>query len=120
VPKPKKGPRLGSSPGHQRLLLSTLAVQLFTHESIDTTEAKAKALRPYAEKLITKAKRGDLASRREVLKDIPDRDVVARLFHEIGPRFEERSGGYTRILKLGPRKGDAAPMARIELVEREA
>jgi large subunit ribosomal protein L17 len=118
VPKPKKGPRLGSNPGHQRLLLSTLAVQLFTHESIETTEAKAKALRPYAEKLITKAKRGDLASRREVLKDIPDRDVVARLFHEIGPRFDERNGGYLRILKLGPRMGDAAPMARIELVER--
>jgi len=78
VPKPKKGPRLGSNPGHQRLLLSTLAVQLFTHEAIDTTEAKAKALRPYAEKLITKAKRGDLAARRDVLKDIPDRDVVAR------------------------------------------
>jgi large subunit ribosomal protein L17 len=118
VPKPRKGPRLGSNPGHQRLLLSTMAAQLFTHESIETTEAKAKALRPYAEKLITKAKRGDLAARREVLKDIPDRDVVANLFHEIGPRFEERNGGYTRILKLGPRKGDAAPMARIELVER--
>ena len=118
MPKPKKGPRLGSNPGHQKLLLSTLAAQLFTHEAIDTTEAKAKMLRPYAEKLITKAKKGDLASRREVLKDIPDRDVVANLFHEIGPRFEDRDGGYTRILKLGPRKGDAAPMARIELVER--
>jgi large subunit ribosomal protein L17 len=118
VPKPKKGPRLGSNPAHQKLMLSTLAVQLFTHEGINTTEAKAKALRPYAEKLITFAKRGDLAARREVLKDIPDRDVVARLFHEIAPRFEERQGGYTRILKLGPRKGDAAPMARIELVDR--
>ncbi len=118
MPKPKKGPRLGSSPSHQRLLLSTLASQLFIHESIETTEAKAKALRPYAEKLITNAKRGDLAARREVLKDIPDRDVVAHLFHDIGPRFEDRTGGYTRILKLGPRKGDAAPMARIELVER--
>jgi large subunit ribosomal protein L17 len=120
VPKPKKGPRLGSGPDHQRLLLSTLAMQLFTHEAIDTTEAKAKALRPFAEKLITKAKAGDLASRREVLKDIRDRDVVARLFHEIAPRFDERNGGYTRILKLVPRKGDGAPMARIELVEREA
>ncbi len=120
MPKPKKGPRLGSGPAHQRLLLSTLAGQLFTHEAIDTTEAKAKALRPYAEKLITKAKKGDLASRREVLKDLPDRDIVARLFHEIAPRFDERSGGYTRILKLGPRKGDGAPMARLELVEREA
>jgi large subunit ribosomal protein L17 len=119
VPKPKKGPRLGSSPSHQRLLLSGLASQLFVHEAIDTTEAKAKALRPYAEKLITYAKRGDLAARRQVLKDIPDRDVVARLFHEIGPRFSERPGGYTRILKLGQRKGDGAPMARIELVERE-
>jgi large subunit ribosomal protein L17 len=93
---------------------------LFVHEAIDTTEAKAKALRPYAEKLITYAKRGDLAARRQVLKDIPDRDVVARLFHEIGPRFAERPGGYTRILKLGQRKGDGAPMARIELVERES
>ena len=119
MPQPKKGPRLGSNPSHQKLLLSTLAAQLFTHEAINTTEAKAKALRPYAEKLITYAKRGDLAARREVLKDIPDRDVVARLFHEIGPRFADRPGGYTRILKLGPRKGDAAPMARIELVERE-
>ena len=119
MPTPKKGPRLGSNPGHQRLLLSTLAAQLFTHEAIDTTEAKAKALRPYAEKLITKAKRGDLAARREVLKDIRDRDIVARLFHEIAPRFDERAGGYIRILKLGPRKGDGAPMARIELVERE-
>jgi large subunit ribosomal protein L17 len=119
VPKPKRGPRLGSNPGHQRLLLSTLASQLFVHEAINTTEAKAKMLRPYAEKLITSAKRGDLAARRQVLKDIPDRDVVARLFHDIAPRFSERQGGYTRIMKLGPRKGDAAPMARIELVERE-
>jgi large subunit ribosomal protein L17 len=118
VPRPKKGPRLGSGPAHQRLLLSTMAAQLFVHEAIDTTEAKAKALRPYAERLITKARRGDLAARRDVLKDITDRDVVARLFHEIGPRFEDRNGGYTRILKLGPRKGDGAPMARIELVER--
>lgn len=118
MPAPKKGPRLGSGPAHQRLLLSTLASQLFVHEAIDTTEAKAKVLRPYAEKLISKAKRGDLAARRDVLKDIPDRDVVARLFHEIGPRFAERPGGYTRILKLGPRKGDGAPMARIELVEK--
>jgi large subunit ribosomal protein L17 len=118
VPKPKKGPRLGGGPDHQRLMLSTLAAQLFVHEAIDTTETKAKVLRPYAEKLITKAKKGDLASRRDVLKDITDRDVVARLFHEIAPRFAERDGGYTRILKLGPRKGDGAPMARIELVER--
>jgi large subunit ribosomal protein L17 len=117
VPKPKKGPRLGSGPDHQRAMLNTLAMQLFVHEGITTTESKAKMLRPHAERLITKAKRGDLASRRDVLKDITDRDVVARLFHDIGPRFTERQGGYTRILKLGPRKGDGAPMARIELVE---
>jgi large subunit ribosomal protein L17 len=117
VPKPKKGPRLGSGPAHQRLLLSGLASQLFVHEGINTTESKARMLRPYAEKLITKAKRGDLAARRDVLKDIPDRDVVARLFTEIGPRFADRQGGYTRILKLGQRAGDGAPMARIELVE---
>ena len=120
MPRPKRGARLGSNPAHQRLLLSTLASQLFVHEAINTTEAKAKALRPYAEKLITFAKRGDLSARRQVLRAIPDRDVVARLFHEIGPRFAEREGGYTRILKLGPRKGDGAPMARIELVERSA
>jgi large subunit ribosomal protein L17 len=118
VPRPKKGPRLGSGPAHQRLLLNGLAAQLFVHEAINTTEAKAKAVRPLAEKLITFAKKGDVAARREVLKDIPDRDVVHKLFSEIGPRFAERSGGYTRILKLGPRKGDAAPMARIELVEK--
>ncbi len=118
MPEPKKGARLGSGPAHQRLMLSTLAAQLIVHEAIDTTEAKAKTLRPYFEKLITKAKKGDLTSRRQVLKDIPDRDIVARLFHEIAPRFEERDGGYVRILKLGPRKGDGAPMARIELVER--
>jgi large subunit ribosomal protein L17 len=99
-------------------MLSTLAAQLFVHEAIETTEAKAKTLRPYVERLITKAKKGDLASRRDVLKSIPDRDIVARLFHEIAPRFDERDGGYVRILKLGPRKGDGAPMARIELVER--
>ena len=119
VPTPKKGPRLGSGPDHQRLMLSTLAKQLFVHEGITTTEAKAKMLRPYAERLITKAKKGDLTARRDVLKDIPDRDIVARLFHDIAPRFAERDGGYTRILKLGSRKGDGAPMARIELVERE-
>jgi large subunit ribosomal protein L17 len=117
MPRPKKGPRLGSSPAHQRLLLNGLAAQLFTYEKINTTEAKAKAERPVAEKMITFAKRGDVAARREVLKDIPDRDVVHKLFSEIGPRFAERNGGYTRILKLGPRQGDGAPMAVIELVE---
>ena len=118
MPTPKKGRRLGSGPAHQRLLLSGLAGQLFIHEGITTTEAKAKALRPYAEKLITFAKKGDLHARRQVLKEITDRDIVARLFTDIGPRFSERNGGYTRILKLEQRKGDGAPMARIELVER--
>ena len=117
MPRPKKGPRLGSSPAHQRLLLNGLAAQLFTYEKINTTEAKAKAVRPVAEKMITFAKRGDLAARREVLKDIPDRDIVHKLFAEIAPRYAERNGGYTRILKLGPRRGDGAPMAVIELVE---
>lgn len=119
MPRPKKGPRLGSGPAHQRLMLNTLAAQLFEHERVNTTEAKAKALRPVAEKMITFAKRGDLAARREVLKQIPDRDVVHKLFSDIGPRFSERAGGYTRILKLGPRQGDGAPMARIELLEAE-
>lgn len=119
MPRPKKGPRLGSGPAHQRLMLNTLAAQLFEHERVNTTEAKAKALRPVAEKMITFAKRGDLAARREVLKQITDRDVVHKLFSDIGPRFAERDGGYTRILKLGPRRGDGAPMARIELVEAE-
>lgn len=116
MPRPAKGARLGSGPAHQRLLLAGQAAALFTHERINTTEAKAKALRPVAEKLITFAKRGDLAARREVLKVIPDRDVVHKLFSEIGPRYAERPGGYTRILKLGQRRGDGAPMARIELV----
>jgi len=120
MPQPKKGPRLGSNPKHQRLLLSGLALSLFQHESIKTTEAKAKALRPYAERLITKAKKGGLHQRRQVLSTIEDRDVVAKLFEEIAPRFADRSGGYTRILKLGPRFGDGAPMALVELVEGEA
>ena len=116
MPAPRKGPRLGSGPAHQRLLLSGLAAQLFANERINTTEAKAKAVRPLAEKLITFAKKGDVAARREVLKVVPDRGVVHKLFSEIGPRYAERNGGYTRILKLGPRKGDAAPMALIELL----
>jgi large subunit ribosomal protein L17 len=119
VPRPKKGPRLGAGPAHQRLMLNGLAAQLFVNERINTTEAKAKAMRPVAEKLTTFAKKGDVAARREVLKSIPDRDVVHKLFSEIGPRYSERAGGYTRILKLGPRMGDGAPMARIELVESE-
>jgi large subunit ribosomal protein L17 len=119
MPRPKKGPRLGSGPAHQRLMLNGLAAQLFVNERINTTEAKAKAVRPLAEKMITFAKKGDVAARREVLKDIPDRDVVHKLFSDIGPRYAERPGGYTRILKLGQRMGDGAPMARIELVESE-
>jgi len=119
MPSPRKGPRLGSGPAHQRLMLSGLAAQLFVNEAINTTEAKAKAVRPLAEKLITFARRGDLAARREVLRVIPDRDVVHKLFTDIGPRYTERPGGYTRILKLGFRKGDGAPMARIELVASE-
>ena len=116
MPKPKKGPRLGGSPAHQRLILSNLATQLFEHGRITTTEAKARLLRPVAEKLITKAKRGDLHNRREVLKTVRDKTVVHVLFTEIAPTFAERPGGYTRITKIGPRKGDNAPMAVIELV----
>jgi large subunit ribosomal protein L17 len=118
VPRPPKGPRLGSGPAHQRLMLGGLAAALFEHERVRTTEAKAKALRPVAERLITFAKRGDVHARRQVLQMVPDRDVVHRLFEEIAPRMADRSGGYTRILKLGPRKGDGAPMAQIELVDR--
>ena len=116
MPKPTKGPRLGGSPTHERMLLANLASQLFEHGRITTTEAKAKRVRPLAEKLITKAKRGDLHSRRLVLATIGNRDVVHHLFAEIAPTLAEREGGYTRIMKLGNRKGDNAPMARIELV----
>lgn len=116
MPTPKKGARLGGSPAHQRLILSNLATALFEHGRITTTEAKARVLRPVAEKLITKAKKGDLHNRREVLKTIRDKSVVHMLFTEIAPTFAERPGGYTRITKVGPRKGDNAPMAVIELV----
>jgi len=116
MPKPTKGPRLGGSPSHQRLILANLATQLFEHGRITTTESRARALRPHAEKLITKAKKGDLHNRREVLKTIRDKSVVHVLFTEIAPTFAERPGGYTRITKIGPRKGDNAPMAVIELV----
>ena len=116
MPTPKKGARLGGSPAHQRLIISNLATALFEHGRITTTEAKARVLRPHAEKLITKAKKGDLHNRREVLKTIRDKSVVHTLFTEIAPTFAERPGGYTRITKLGPRKGDNAPMAVIELV----
>jgi large subunit ribosomal protein L17 len=122
MPTPKKGARLGGSPAHQRLILSNLATALFEHGRITTTEAKARVLRPVAEKLITKARRAPLGSvqslhnRREVLKTLHDKSVVHTLFTEIGPQFAERPGGYTRITKIGPRKGDNAPMAVIELV----
>src|SRR5829696_6719262 len=117
MPTPTKGPRLGGSPSHERLMLANLATSLFEHGRITTTETKAKRLRPLAEKLVTFAKRGDLHARRQVMTTIRDKDVVHTLFAEIGPRFENRPGGYTRITKVGPRKGDNAPMAVIELVE---
>jgi large subunit ribosomal protein L17 len=116
MPTPKKGARLGGSPAHQKLIISNLATALFEHGRITTTEAKARVLRPHAEKLITKAKKGDLHNRREVLKTIRNKSVVHVLFTEIAPTFAERPGGYTRITKIGPRKGDNAPMAVIELV----
>ena len=121
MPTPKKGPRLGGSPAHQRLILSNLATQLFEHGRITTTESRARTMRPYVEKLITKAKKAHLGenplhNRREVLKTVRDKSVVHTLFTEIAPTFAERPGGYTRITKIGPRKGDNAPMAVIELV----
>nr|WP_318014252.1 50S ribosomal protein L17 [Geodermatophilus sp. YIM 151500] len=117
MPTPTKGPRLGGSPAHERLMLANLATSLFEHGRITTTETKAKRLRPFAEKLVTFAKRGDLHARRQVMRTIRDKDVVHTLFAEIGPRFANRPGGYTRITKVGSRKGDNAPMAVIELVE---
>lgn len=117
MPQPKKGPSLASSPSHQNLMLRNLARSLFQHERVKTTQAKAKLLRPYAERLITKAKAGTLHNRRQVLSVIEDRNVVHKLFDDIGPRFAERNGGYTRVLKLGTRGGDGAEMAIIELVD---
>jgi large subunit ribosomal protein L17 len=117
MPTPTKGARLGGSPAHEKLILSNLATSLFEHGAITTTAAKAKRLQPLAEQMITKAKRGDLNSRRQVMKRIKDKSVVHALFTEIGERYADRPGGYTRITKLGPRKGDNAPMAKIELVE---
>ena len=117
MPTPTKGPRLGGGPAHERLMLANLATSLFEHDRITTTEAKAKRLRPLAERLITFAKRGDLHARRQVMTVIRDKDVVHKLFAEIGPKFSTRPGGYTRIVKTNPRKGDNAPMAIIELVE---
>ena len=119
MPTPTRGRRLGGSSAHQRHILANLATALFEHGKITTTEAKARRLRPYAERLITFAKRGDLHARREVLTVVTDRGVVHTLFTEIGPRYATRPGGYTRITKIGPRKGDNAPLAVIELVEEE-
>ena len=119
MPTPTKGRRLGGSSAHQRHIMANLATALFEHGKITTTEAKARRLRPYAERLITFAKRGDLHARREVLTVVTDKGVVHTLFTEIGPRFATRQGGYTRITKIGPRKGDNAPLAVIELVEEE-
>ena len=120
MPTPTKGRRLGGRSAHQRHIMANLATALFEHGKITTTEAKARRLRPYAERLITFAKRGDLHARREVLTVVTDKDVVHVLFTDIGPRFATRQGGYTRITKIGPRKGDNAPLAVIELVEEEA
>ena len=117
MPTPTKGPRLGGGPAHERLMLANLATALFEHGRITTTTAKAKRLRPLAERLVTFAKRGDLHARRQVLTVVRDKGVVHTLFAEIGPQFAQRPGGYTRITKIGPRKGDNAPMAVIELVE---
>jgi len=117
MPQPKKGPRLGNSAAHQRIMLGNLATELIRHGRIRTTVSKAKTVQPLAERMITFAKRGDIHARRQVLKVIRDRDVVHKLFADVGPAFAERDGGYTRVIKLGPRKGDAAPMALIELVE---
>ena len=117
MPTPTKGPRLGGGPAHERLILANLATALFEHGKITTTEAKAKRLRPLAERLITFAKRGDLHARRRVLTVVRDKSVVHTLFTEIGPNYAGRQGGYTRITKIGPRQGDNAPMAVIELVE---
>jgi large subunit ribosomal protein L17 len=119
MPQPTKGARLGGGAAHQRLILANLATALFEHGRITTTEAKARRVRPLAEKLITKAKKGDLHNRRLVARTIRDKSVLHELFTEIAPRFENRPGGYTRITKIGPRKGDNAPMAVIELVQEQ-
>ncbi|MDK8890846.1 50S ribosomal protein L17 [Corynebacterium macclintockiae] len=119
MPTPKKGARLGGSASHQKKILSNLAAQLIEHGAIKTTDAKAKLLRPYVEKIITKAKRGTLADRRNVLKLIPNKEVVAYLFNELAPKFEGRPGGYTRIIKLENRKGDNAPISQISLVTEQ-
>lgn len=116
MPRPKKGPRLGGSPSHQRKILSNLTASLIEHEEVVTTIAKAQLLRPYAEKVITKARRGDLHARRTVLKKIENTKVVTKLFDDVAPRYANRPGGYLRITRIGPRRGDGAEMAKVELV----
>ena len=116
MPRPRKGPSFGGSPAHDRLMMANLASDLFMHEKVATTEAKAKAVRPLAEKLITKARKGDLHSRRVVMKTITNKDAVHKLFEDVAPRYIDWMGGYTRITKLGPRRGDGAEEAIIELV----
>ena len=116
VATPKKGPRFGGSASHQKAMMANLVASLIAAEGITTTEAKAKALRPIAEKMITKAKKGGVHNHRQVMKFLGDREMATKLFDEVGPRYVDRPGGYTRIMKLGPRSGDNAPMARIELV----
>jgi large subunit ribosomal protein L17 len=116
MPRPRKGARLGKSPSHQRKILANLTSDLIVHEKITTTHAKAKVLRPYAEKMITKARRGDLHARRTVLKKLTNNEVVTKLFDDVAPRYADRPGGYLRIIKLGTRRGDGAEMAKVELV----
>lgn len=116
MPRPRKGPRLGGSPSHERKILANMASDLFIHGRVTTTLAKAKALRPYAEKMISKARSDELHAKRTVMKSITNRDAVAKLFDEVAPRYADRPGGYTRITKLGPRRGDATEEAIIELV----
>lgn len=116
MPRPKRGPRLGGSPTHQKAILSNLATDLFWEERVTTTVAKAKMLRPYAEKIITKARTGSLHARRQILAQIEDTEVVTHLFDEVAPRYTERPGGYTRLVRIGPRRGDGAEMAIVELV----
>ncbi len=116
MPRPKKGPRFGGSPSHSKKIMANLATELFLHEKVTTTLPRAQAVRPLAEKLITKARKGDLHSKRIVLRTIPNRDAVVKLFDDVAPRYTDREGGYTRITKLGPRRGDGAEEAVIELV----
>ena len=116
MPRPRKGPRLGGDPHHQRQLMANLAIALFEHGGITTTVSRAKALRPYAEKLITKGKKGGVHRQRQVVATLHDQAIAHKLFTDIAPTYQDRNGGYTRVLKLGPRPGDQAPMARIELV----